>query len=155
MAARWPITFSIYLTYGNHSAARSQTWMNRFHSYWAQLWHMIGPWCTSSKILVRSNMAAIQPILDFVRMDLSAVRSQYLIMWPGHGHAWTLSIVAHWCMYPHFEILIQDGRHVANYMFHILNIWKSFRSLFSDMNERISFILGTVMTHVRTLMHVK
>ena len=25
----------------------------------------------------------------------------------------------------------------------------------SDMNERISFILGTVMTHDRTMMHVK
>ena len=34
---------------------------------------------------------------SIVRMDLSAARSQYLIMWPGHGHAWTLSIVAHWC----------------------------------------------------------
>ena len=79
------------------SVASSQTWINGSHSYWAQSWPMIGPWCTSSKILVRSKMATIQPILDFVRMDLSMVRSQYLIMWPGHGHAWTLSIVAHWC----------------------------------------------------------
>ena len=154
MAARWPILFSIYLTYGNHSAARSQTWMNESHSYWAHLWPVIGPWCTSSKILVRSNMAAIWPILDFVRMDLSAVRSQYLIMWPGHGHAWTLSIVAHWCTYPHFEILVQDGRQVADFVFHILNIWKPFRGPFSDMNKWISFILGTVMTCGRTLMHV-
>ena len=50
MAARWPITFSIYLTYGNLSAALSQTWMNRFHAYWAQLWPMTGPWCMLSKI---------------------------------------------------------------------------------------------------------
>ena len=44
------------------SAARSQTWLNGFHSYWQVLWPMIGPWCTLSKILVRSNMAAIGPI---------------------------------------------------------------------------------------------
>ena len=44
------------------SAARSQKWLNGFHSYWQVLWPMIGPWCTSSKILVRSNMAAIGPI---------------------------------------------------------------------------------------------
>ena len=87
MATQRQITFSIYLTYGNDSAARSQTWMNGSHSYRAQLWPMIRPWCRSSKILVRSKMAAIGPILDFVRMDLSTVRSQYLMKWPGHGHA--------------------------------------------------------------------
>merc|ERR1711893_559758 len=56
---------------------------------------------------------------------------------------------------PYFEILVQDGRQVANFVFHILNIWKPFRGPFSDMNEWISFILGTVMTCDRTLMHVK
>ena len=50
MADRWQITFSIYITYGNHSGPRSQTWMNGFNSYWAQLWTMIGPRCTSCKI---------------------------------------------------------------------------------------------------------
>ena len=44
---------------------------------------------------------------------------------------------------------------MADYVFNILNIWKPFCSLFSDMNHRISFILGTAMTYDRTLMHVK
>ena len=51
--------------------------------------------------------------------------------------------------------LIQDGRQAAKYVFYILNIWKPFRGPFSDMNDWISFILGTVMTYDRTLMHVK
>ena len=81
MCAKQPITFSICLTYGNHFVARSQTWIIGSHSYWARSWPMIEPWWTSSKILVQSKMADVRLILDFVRMDLSAVRSQYLIMW--------------------------------------------------------------------------
>ena len=80
------------------STAISQTWINGSLSYLAQLWYVIGPWCTSSKILVRSKMAPVRPILDFIRMDLSIVSSQYLIMWPEPGYAWTLSKVAYWCM---------------------------------------------------------
>ena len=42
--------------------------------------------------------------------------------------------------------MVQDGRQVANYVFHILNIWKPFCGPFSDMNDQISFILGTDLT---------
>ena len=51
-----------------------------------------------------------------------------------------------------FIFLVQDGRQAANFIFHILYIWKPFRSSFSYMmNEWITFILSSVMTyHMRS-----
>ena len=46
-----------------------------------------------------------------------------------------------------------DQREITG--FPILNIWRPFRSQISDMTKWISFILTSIMTYARTLMHVK